>query len=327
MRRFAVTLISIFLISSDLIAGALDEAQQLFEGGKIAEARQVIDKYLDANPNSAEGKFLKGLILVEQRDTGGAIDIFTQMTKDYPELPEPYNNIAVIHAAEGDYDSARVALQSALKTHPSYSTAYENLGDIYAKLASEAYQQALDLEKKDRGQLKVKLSLIDNLFGEKLHSQQVAAVPAVEPPPVNPEPAALPVAEPVQPPVVEKPVSPPNIIATAEQEKQIAETLQAWAKAWSDKDVDAYLSHYAGNFKPQSGSLKKWKLQRSVRLKRPKYIKVVLGNVDISITGSGIAKAGLTQSYESNTYSDITKKVFDLQLVNGEWKIQREQSL
>ena len=138
MYKLTIVLIFTYLSVGSLWANALSDAQSLFASGKYDQAMSRLDDHLKKQPKSAEARFLKGLILVEQGDTGSAIDVFTGLTEDYPELPEPYNNIAVIHAAEGDYDSARVALQAALKTHPSYSTAYENLGDIYAKLAAEA---------------------------------------------------------------------------------------------------------------------------------------------------------------------------------------------
>jgi tetratricopeptide (TPR) repeat protein len=65
------------------------------------------------------------LILTEQGNSKEAIEIFTKLTQDYPELPEPYNNLAVIYASQGQYDKARAALEQSIRTHPSYATAYE----------------------------------------------------------------------------------------------------------------------------------------------------------------------------------------------------------
>lgn len=64
------------------------------------------------------------------------------MTEDFPELPEPYNNLAVLHAASGQIDRARELLETALRHDPSYFTAHENLGDIYVRLALRAYERA-----------------------------------------------------------------------------------------------------------------------------------------------------------------------------------------
>lgn len=343
-------------VSSGLYANALKDAQGLFEAGKYNQAMTRVEAYLKSQPKSAEARFLKGLILVEQGQSAAAIDVFTGLTRDYPELPEPYNNIAVIYAAEGDYDGARSALQAALKTHPSYATAYENLGDIYAKLASEAYQQALDLEKRDQGQgkLKVKLSLIDNLFMEEpqIPAQVVAASrPANPAPPAGPRPQAKvdskpvkvavtqPAPVPVKADVAQPAAKPVKVVATrpaakpvkrtssAEQSTQISRTMSAWAKAWSAQNVDGYLAFYAPSFKPAKGSPTKWRAQRYSRLTRPSFIRVGLANIKMVALDEKSATIELTQAYESNTYKDTTRKRFDLIMVDGQWKINREVSL
>ena len=123
-----------------------------------------MNKVLAAKPRDPQARFLKGLILTEQGNTQEAIDIFTRLTQDYPELPEPYNNLAVIYASQGQYDKARAALEQSIRTHPSYATAYENLGDVYAKLASQAYDKALQLDSSNTG-AQNKLSLVRELVG------------------------------------------------------------------------------------------------------------------------------------------------------------------
>ena len=112
----------------------------------------------------ARARFLKGLIYTEQGNTREAIEMFRKLTEDYPELPEPYNNLAVIYASQGQYDRARAALEQSIRTHPSYATAYENLGDVYAKLASQAYDKALKLDSSNAG-AQNKLALVRELVG------------------------------------------------------------------------------------------------------------------------------------------------------------------
>ena len=87
-------------------------------------------------------RFLKGVILSQRSQRDEAVAVFVGLTQDYPELPEPYNNLAVIYAAQGQYDKARGALETAVRVSPNYATAYENLGDVYAALAARAYQDA-----------------------------------------------------------------------------------------------------------------------------------------------------------------------------------------
>jgi hypothetical protein len=60
-----------------------------------ADAQTKTDAFLAAKPRDPQMRFLKGVI---QRDSGKvneAIATFNKLTEDYPELPEPYNNLAV----------------------------------------------------------------------------------------------------------------------------------------------------------------------------------------------------------------------------------------
>lgn len=119
---------------------------QLIRAGQLPQAQSRAEQYLAAQPRDPQMRFLKGVI---QRDAGridDAIATFTGLIEDYPELPEPYNNLAVLHAGRGQYDKARAALEMAVRVHPGYATAHENLGDIHLQLASQAYARALELD-------------------------------------------------------------------------------------------------------------------------------------------------------------------------------------
>lgn len=146
-----------------LAADALGEAQQFLRQGKQAEAMAKVDAYLASNPRDAQGRFLKGLILTEQNAPVEALAVFVKLTEDYPELPEPYNNLAVLYAQQKQYEKARTALEMAIRTHPAYAIAHENLGDVYAKLASQAYDKALQIDS-GNSLAQSKLSLIRELI-------------------------------------------------------------------------------------------------------------------------------------------------------------------
>jgi tetratricopeptide (TPR) repeat protein len=144
-------------------ADDLSDVQALVKQGNLTQAVERLNVFLAKNPKDARGRFLRGLILTEQKRPADAIRVFLALTEDYPELPEPYNNLAVLYAAQGQFDRARQMLESAIRTHPSYATAHENLGDIYAKMASEAYDRALQLDRSNAS-VQTKLSLIRELF-------------------------------------------------------------------------------------------------------------------------------------------------------------------
>src|SRR4051812_9313828 len=146
--------------------GGPEDAQKLYGQGKLAPALEKVDAFLKAQPRDPQGRFLKGLILTEQKRTAEAIQVFTGLTEDFPELPEPYNNLAVLYASQGNYDKAKSALELAIHTHPSYATAHENLGDIYAQLASRAYDRALQLDK-NNSTAQTKLAMVKDLFSSQ----------------------------------------------------------------------------------------------------------------------------------------------------------------
>ncbi|MDR3418995.1 MAG: tetratricopeptide repeat protein, partial [Nevskia sp.] len=143
-------------------APAVQEAQTLMGQGDYKAALDRLDRYLASSPQDAEARFSRGLVLVKLNRSEDAIKAFAELTRDYPQLPEPYNNLAVLYAQKGDYEKARDALEAALATHPAYATAHENLGDIYAALAGSAYNRALQLDQGNQA-VRYKLSLINQL--------------------------------------------------------------------------------------------------------------------------------------------------------------------
>src|SRR5436190_13454433 len=168
--------IGAFFGAATVRAGDVEDAQKLLKAGDKPQALKKVNRALSANPQDAQARFLKGLILTEQGKQNEAIDIFTKLTQDYPNLPEPYNNLAVIYASQGQYDKARTALEQSIRTHPSYATAYENLGDVYAKLASQAYDKALQYDSANPA-AKNKLALVRDLVGGSGKSVAIAAAP------------------------------------------------------------------------------------------------------------------------------------------------------
>lgn len=161
--RFLLLLLALLPAPVFANTDGMQEASQLFRQGKHVNALARIDAYLAGNPKDAQGRFLKGLILTELDRYQEAIKVFSDLTTDYPQLPEPHNNLAVLYAAQGQYERAKQSLEQAIRTHPSYATAHENLGDIYAKMASLAYDKALQLDESNVS-AQTKLALIRDLF-------------------------------------------------------------------------------------------------------------------------------------------------------------------
>jgi tetratricopeptide (TPR) repeat protein len=101
-----------------------------------------LDKRIASNPHDVQAKFKRGTVLARLGRDDDAINQFIELTQAYPELPEPYNNLAALYAKHGRYEEARAALETAVKANPGFGLAYENLGDLYLRLAAQAYKRA-----------------------------------------------------------------------------------------------------------------------------------------------------------------------------------------
>jgi len=298
-------------------ADDLQDAQQLFKSGQTQQALERVNRALAANPREPQARFLKGLIFTEQGKQQEAIDIFAKLTQDYPNLPEPYNNLAVIYAGQGQYEKARAALEQSIRTHPSYATAYENLGDVYAKLASQAYGKALQLDSSNAG-AQNKLSLVRELVREPAPKPVAAAPAAKEPPaPAAKEPPAQVVA--AAPKAPEKPA--------AEANDEVLQAVGGWAQAWAKQDVDAYLGHYAKDFKTPGGEPREaWEKTRRERISGAKSIEVGIDSPKVTMRAPDQASVSFRQTYRSDKLKSQNRKTLELVKADGQWLIREEKA-
>src|SRR5438067_363696 len=164
----------------------LAEAAGMIRDGQYASAIEKIDAALASDTKNPQARFLKGVVQSDQSETDAAIATFQQLTEDYPELPEPYNNLAVIWAQKGEYEKARKALETALLTRPDYGIAHENLGDIYARLAGLEYDRAATLDKANKS-AQAKLTLVRELYAVAPSSTAPKLPVPVPKPPAKPK--------------------------------------------------------------------------------------------------------------------------------------------
>ena len=342
-------------------ADNLPDVQRLIKQGQYPQAMDKVDAYLSSRPKDAQGRFLKGLIYTEMNKPAEAIAVFTKLSEDYPELPEPYNNLAVLYAQQKQYDKARTALEMAIRTHPSYAIAYENLGDVYAKLASQAYDKALQLDNSNAA-TQNKLALIRDLIttsGKANVKPQAAAPAAAAPAPATaPAPAAPGTAKPAAPAtatvvaatqgaaaVAAQPAKPapaaapaptpapvaaaptPVKEATNPASEDVVRAVKAWADAWSRKDMKAYLGAYASDFDtPKGMSRKAWEQEREQRIAgKGGKIAVTVDNPVVTINGDK-ATAKFRQHYKATGLSSTTSKTLVLVRSGSKWLIKEENA-
>lgn len=136
----------------------LREVERLFRGGDTALAMQRADKAIADKPRDASMRFLRAVMLTELQRTTEAIDALNKLIEDFPDLPEPYNNLAVLLAAQGRIDNARELLETALRHDPNYAVAHENLGDVFVRLALRAFERASATRNDEALQRKLRLT-------------------------------------------------------------------------------------------------------------------------------------------------------------------------
>jgi len=347
--RFAQLLLlaafAVGLIGQVHAADSLQDISKLLKQGHQAQALEQVDKYLVGKPKDAQGRFLKGLILTELNRPTEAIAVFQKLTEDYPELPEPYNNLAVIYAQLKQYDKARQALEMAIRTHPSYATAHENLGDIYARMASQAYDKALQLDSSNTS-AQTKLSMIRDLMGNGRQTKTAAGAPVVvasndAPATTDSKPAetkVVPAAKvvevrPVEPtkpietkPVETKPMDTKPATKAGNATAEARKAVEAWTSAWSRKDVAAYLGSYAKDFQTPAGMARPaWEAERRQRLTKPGAIEVSAEGLRVAVDGPDHATAQFRQHYKSANLKTSSTKTLVLVRQDGNWLIQQEK--
>jgi Flp pilus assembly protein TadD len=173
---FALLLATACLAAVPAHCEPVQDIDRLFRAGDVEQALRKADQAIAEQPRAAQVRFLKGVMLTELKRNAQAIEVFTALTQDFPELPDPYNNLAVLYAAEGRLENALVALQAALRNDPKHRAARENLGDVYLALALQAWTAAQAGAKGDDAGLRRKLLL----------AREIQALP---PAPAPPRPA------------------------------------------------------------------------------------------------------------------------------------------
>jgi ketosteroid isomerase-like protein len=285
--------------------------------GDIASANKLED---------AQSRFNKGLMLTEQGKTADAIQIFSALTKDYPELPEPYNNLAVLYASQGQYDLAKHSLEMAMRTHPSYATAHKNLGDIYGKMASQAYDRALQPERSN-ATTQTRLAMIQELSTTGSRTKETSAHSA-------PSPGKPDVTTPVV--VAANKATPAQAIAASPRQEPVTkvddskmakEAVIAWAAAWSAKDTAAYLSSYAADFKTPKGETRAaWEAARKERISTPKFIHVEVRISAVQPIDINHVAVKFRQSYKADHMKVSSNKTLLMVKTGGKWLIQEERA-
>lgn len=346
------------------MADEYSDVTALVRAGKLPEALSKADQHLATQPRDPQMRFIKGVIQRDSGKTNEAIATFTKLTEEFPELPEPYNNLAVLYAGQSQFDKARVALEMAIRTNPSYATAHENLGDIYAKLASQAYNKALQLDNTSQPAVAPKLALIREIFSTPGKAPRpVATTPAATPAiPSTPATPVAPVAPATPPAPLPKPNTPPAPApqepsataavttpskplqaattpapaptvapvtqapakSTAAAEDEVEAAVARWAKAWSARDVKGYLAAYGKSFDPP-GSMNRKDWEEERKDRISSKASITVKVERLKVSVDGTsATAKFRQDYKAGGLAVGSNKTLELNKVGGQWLIVKE---
>lgn len=120
---------------------------RLLNAKQNTAALAAAQAYLQTNPRDPQMRLLQGVAHTQNGQIEEARAVYIRLTQEFPELPEPHNNLATLYAQTSQFGLARESLEMAVRLNPSYALAHENLGDVYVQLARQAYARAASLDR------------------------------------------------------------------------------------------------------------------------------------------------------------------------------------
>lgn len=363
-----VTVVGAFLVvlaayfyDAEQVPGQTSKAgiQSLLAKQQFTQALAMANKMIRENPQDTDAQLAKGIALGGLQQRTEAMAHYQQMIRNFPNLTEPYNNLAALYAADGRYENARQTLEKGLQIHGSYAIAYKNLNAVYAKLADQAYSRALDLgQDRSSGNLQLRMLGEQGPTGtppfvialESTNATKGAA--SGKPSPVtagSTDTGSRSTSQTSQHPTstsdkaitgsvsttvvtkleqklaVKSPEKPETVPGSSKSEREINVALEAWATAWSKQDVKTYLSHYANNFDPGNMSRNQWESERRSRISGKSRISVTVSDVTVTFKSSSSAQVKFRQNYRSDRLNSQTPKMLFMEQKSDGWRIVSEK--
>ncbi len=139
----AAVLTAALALASPAWADELGELREQLGRGQAQAALTRLEAAVARKPElarDAQYTFLRAVALMDLLRDAEALSVFESMTQLYPELPDPWNNIAVLQVRANRLEPARLALETALRNDPSFRSARANLGLVHVMLAIQAWE-------------------------------------------------------------------------------------------------------------------------------------------------------------------------------------------
>lgn len=114
-----------------------DHIEARIDKGDYAGALKLIEwrqAQLQGKPGTdVQLMFQHARVLAATGHPDQAAAIYKDMTQRFPELPEPWNNLATLYVKQGKLDQAGAALRTALQIDPGYADAQANLKQLASR--------------------------------------------------------------------------------------------------------------------------------------------------------------------------------------------------
>ncbi len=312
-KQFLTAIAAVMMIISFHCKADIKLINKLIEDKNYEQAQIEINALLKSDSDNPQLLFINGVLLSENNKVDEAIKVFESLTKTHPNLPEPYNNLAVLYAQQGDFSKAKHALEQSIKTHPSYATAHINLGDLYTRMASESYNQALQIDGSNKS-AKTKLSLIKKLFNFQPIRKNIEITKKA-----SNESEAPKIQELDSKNIIENTSN--NISLT-----EIESFIDGWKTSWEQQNFESYINCYSLKFKNNNGqNFEQWKIYRKPRVTNKEKIEIKLTNIKITEINNGF-EVSFIQEYKSGNIDSRTNKKLIIETVDNQIKIINEIS-
>ena len=312
-KQFLTAIAAVMMIISFHCKADIKLINKLIEDKNYEQAQIEINALLKSDSDNPQLLFINGVLLSENNKVDEAIKVFESLTKTHPNLPEPYNNLAVLYAQQGDFPKAKHALEQSIKTHPSYATAHINLGDLYTRMASESYNQALQIDGSNKS-AKTKLSLIKKLFNFQPIRKNIEITKKA-----SNESEAPKIQELDSKNIIENTSN--NISLT-----EIESFIDGWKTSWEQQNFESYINCYSLKFKNNNGqNFEQWKIYRKPRVTNKDKIEIKLTNIKITEINNGF-EVSFIQEYKSGNIDSRTNKKLIIETVDNQIKIINEIS-
>lgn len=338
-------------------ASSLDDIKQLITQGELNRAIAQLQQVVKDDPKHFQAWFLLGVKQAEQRHFDDAIAAFQKVIVLRPKLAEPHNNLAVIYNETGDYRAAVKALEASLALKPGYATAQENIGDLYIKLAADAFRKVLskhaDPALQQRYQRLLSLHSDSNVTSAPVHTTQHQALSGKKHAPVKT--TAQVAARPNQTSPNQTVTRPNEVMHQSEANhptkvihqtvaskqadtpseplspasKAVLQALEHWRLAWSSKDMAAYFAAYSDEFQysDRYPTLAKWKDYKTWAMRQRVYIQIDIEHVKTISLADNVIKVTFLQHFKSDTFNSDNRKEMLFRNSDAGWKIIYEASM